>query len=123
MNEERINKITNYAEAFYISSINKNKSKAKLKVLTNLKGITKLYYFDGQIHLQSDRIEIDEDSYVEFPYEQNDYFLSRMEIVKNASGLAIILGVENAIIFGFCIYLIIKKTKEKKMMESKNEEV
>ncbi len=123
MNEERINKITNYAEAFYISSTNKNKSKAKLKVLTNLKGITKLYYFDGQIHLQSDRIEIDEDSYVEFPYEQNDYFLSRMEIVKNASGLAIILGVENAIIFGFCIYLIIKKTKEKKMMESKNEEV
>ncbi len=120
-NEEKINKITNFAEAFYITSTNKNKSKAKLKVLTNLKGITKLYYFDGQIHLQSDRIEVDEDSYVEFPYEHTDYFLSRMEVVKNANGLAIILGVENAIIFGFCIYLIVKKTKEKKM-ESKNEE-
>ena len=120
-NEEKINKITNFAEAFYITSTNKNKSKAKLKVLTNLKGVTKLYYFDGQIHLQSDRIEVDEDSYVEFPYEHTDYFLSRMEVVKNANGLAIILGVENAIIFGFCIYLIVKKTREKKM-ESKNEE-
>lgn len=110
-NASKINKITNYAEAFYINSPNENKSKVKLKVLTNLKENTKLYYFDGKIHLQSDKIELDSDSYVEFAFAENEYFLSRMEVHKNASGLAIILGIENAIIAGFCIYLIIKKSK------------
>ena len=115
-NEEKINKLTNYAEAFYIRILNENKSKSKLKVLTNLKGETKLYYFDGKIHLQDGKIDIDDDSYIEFPSLQNDYFLSRMDIAKRNNGLAIILGVENIIIAGFCIYLIIKKSKEKKII-------
>ena len=115
-NAEKINKLTNYAEAFYIRILNENKSKSKLKVLTNLKGETKLYYFDGKIHLQDGKIDIDDDSYIEFPSLQNDYFLSRMDIAKRNNGLAIILGVENIIIAGFCIYLIIKKSKEKKII-------
>ena len=114
--ESEINKITNYAEAFYISTPNKNKSNVKLKVLTNLKENTKLYYFDDKVHLQSDKIEVDSDSYVEFAFIENDYFLSRMTEVKKNNALAIILGVENALIAGFCIYLIIKKTKEKKVV-------
>ena len=115
-NAGKINEITNYAEAFYVTSANKNKSKVKLKVLTNLKEKSKLYYFDGKIHLQSDKIEVDKDSYVEFPFENNEYFLSRMEVKKNVNGLAIILGAENIIIAGFCIYLIIKKAKEKNVV-------
>lgn len=112
--EKNINKLTNFAEAFYISGPNENTSNAKLKVLTNLKEDTRLYYYDGSIRLQEERLKVDEDSYVEFAFKNNDYFLSRMENHKNISGLAIILGVENLIIAGFCVYLIIKKSKEKR---------
>ena len=112
-NKTKINNLTNYAEAFYISSLNQNKSVAKLKVLTDLTDNTKLYYYDSEkIYLQEENVEVN-DSYVEIPFLKNDYFLSRMEIKNNNNkGLTIILVVENVLIAGFCIALIVMHKKK-----------
>jgi len=110
---KEINDITNYAEAFYISTPNENNSKVKLKVLTNLNENTNLYYYDEEIYLEKENLEVS-DLYVEFPFLNNDYFLSRMEINKNNNkGILIILLAENFLIVAFCVSLIfIKKKKE-----------
>ena len=68
--------------------------------------------------MQSDDIEVN-DSYVEFPFSNNNYFLSRMEIKSSKTNVVlIVLIVENILLAIGCISLIIvKKVKGSEVNE------
>ncbi len=107
--QNEIEKATNYAEAFYFSNDNPNKTKTKLKIFVGQDVLkTKLYYYDLKIKLQDDNIEVN-DGYIEIAYQNNNYFISRTSIKNEINIWSIILGIENFLIAGFCIYIIVKR--------------
>ena len=109
--QKEFEKLTNYAENISFTIINKNKSKAKLKLVVDSENNkSNLYYYDKALKLQEE-IEI-VNNYVEIPVLHENYFISRTNLKTESFNVwPLILAIENVLLAALCVFLYFRKRR------------